>query len=56
MSITIDISTALIQEAREYVTVKGITLERMFLDCLAAELKRQRESRAVMSKLDESAL
>ena len=53
MSITIDIPPSMVQEAREYATVQGTTLERMFLDCLAAELKRWREARAVMSKLDE---
>ena len=55
MSITIDLPPAMAQEARDYVTVQGTTLERMFLDYLAAELKRRRETDEVMSKLDELA-
>ena len=53
MSITIDLPPAMAQEAREYVTVQGTTLERMFLDYLGRELKKRREAEAVMSKLDE---
>ena len=53
MSITIDLPPAMAQEAREYVTVQGTTLERMFLDYLGKELKKRREAEAVMSKLDE---
>jgi len=53
MSITIDLPPAMALEARDYVTVHGTTLERMFLDYLAAELKRRREANEVMSKLDE---
>ena len=52
MSITIDRPPALAQEAREYVTVRGTTLERMFLDYLAAELKRRRDLDAVLSEFD----
>ena len=44
MSITIDLPPAMAQEAREYVTVHGTTLERMFLDYLAAELRRREVS------------
>ena len=55
MSITIDLPPAMAQEAREFVTVRGTTLERMFLDYLATELKRRREADAVMSRLDELA-
>ena len=52
MSITIDLPPAMAQEAREYVTVHGTTLERMFLDYLAAELKRRRDQDAAMSEFD----
>ena len=52
MSITIDLPPPLAQEAREYVTVRGTTLERMFLDYLAAELKRRRDLDAAMSEFD----
>ena len=55
MSITIDLPPAMAQEACEFVTVRGTTLERMFLDYLATELKRRREADAVMSRLDELA-
>ena len=53
MSITIDLPPAMEKEACDYVTVQGTTFERMFLDYLAAELKRRREANEVMSKLDE---
>lgn len=52
MSITIHLPPAMAQEAREYVTVHGTTLERMFLDYLAAELKRRRDLDAAMSEFD----
>ena len=37
MSIMIDLPPAMAQEAREYATVQGTTLERMLVDCLRAE-------------------
>ena len=52
MSIMIDLPPAMAQEAREYATVQGTTLERMLFDCLKAELERQREADALMAKLD----
>jgi len=52
MSIMIDLPPAMAQEAREYATVHGTTLERMLFDCLKAELERQREADALMAKLD----
>ena len=52
MSILIDLPPAMAQEAREYATIKGTTLERMLFDCLKAELERQREADALMAKLD----
>ena len=53
MSITIDIPPAMEKEACDYVTVQGTTFERMFLDYLATQLKRQREANEVMSEFDE---
>lgn len=53
MSIMIDLPPAMAKEAQEYVTVRGTTLERMFLDYLKTELKRRHEANAVMSRLDE---
>ena len=52
MSIMIDLPPAVAQEAQEYVTVRGTTLEQLFLDYLKTELKRRHEVDAVMSKLD----
>ena len=52
MSIMIDLPPAMAKEAQEYVTVRGTTLERMFLDHLKAELKRRREVESVMSEFD----
>ena len=45
MSIMIDIPPAMAQEAREYATVQGTTLERMLLDCIAAEISRRRAAK-----------
>ena len=53
MSITIDLPPAMEQEAREYAAAHGTTLERMFLAFLENELKKWREAKAAMSKLDE---
>jgi hypothetical protein len=52
MSIMIDLPPAMAQEAQEYVTVRGTTLERLFLDYLKAELKRRRELDSAMSEFD----
>ena len=42
MSIMVDLPPAMAQEAREYATVQGTTLERMLFDCLKSELERRR--------------
>ena len=42
MSIVVDLPPAMAQEAREYATVQGTTLERMLFDYLKAELARRR--------------
>lgn len=42
MSIMVDLPPAMAQEAREYATLHGTTLERMVFDCLRAELERSR--------------
>ena len=52
MSIMIDLPPAMAREAQEYVAIRGTTLERMFLDYLKAELKRQHETDAAMSEFD----
>ena len=55
MSITIDLPPAMAQEAQGYADLSGTEIGRMFLDCLADELKRRREASAVLSRLDELA-
>ena len=42
MSIMVDLPPAMAQEAREYATVQGTTLERMVFDYLKTELERRR--------------
>ena len=51
MCITLDIPPALEQEAKEYATVRGTTLERMLLDWLKQELAKRRESDEVYDYL-----
>ena len=51
MSITIDLPPAMTQEAQEYATLQGTTLERMLLDCLKAELERKRKADDVYAYL-----
>ena len=46
MSIMIDLPPAMAQEAQEYATVRGTTLERMLFDYLKRELDRIRVGRA----------
>jgi hypothetical protein len=48
----IDLPPAMAKEAQEYVTVRGTTLERLFLDYLKEELKRRREVESAMSEFD----
>ena len=50
MSIMIDLPPAMAQEAREYATVQGTTIESMLFDCIAAEIARRR---AAKKSLDE---
>ena len=42
MSIMIDLPPSMAQEAREYATVQGTTLEQMLVDCLKVEIERRR--------------
>ena len=39
------------QEAREYATVQGTTLERMLFECLKAELEKRRDASKVYAYL-----
>ena len=52
MSIMIDLPPSMAQEAREYATVRGTTLERMLFDYLKAELQKRHDADALMAKLD----
>ena len=56
MSIMIDLPPAMAQEAQEYATVRGTTLERMLFDCIKAELDRRRKADEVMAELDAMVL
>ena len=40
------------QEARDYATVRGTTLERMLFDYLKLELAKRRKVEEAMAKLD----
>ncbi|MBR2487669.1 MAG: hypothetical protein IKB52_00930 [Kiritimatiellae bacterium] len=51
MSIMIDLPPTMAQEAQEYATVQGTTLERMLLDYLKSELQRRRDADKVYSYL-----
>ena len=52
----IDLPPAMAQEAQEYATVRGTTLERMLFDCIRAELDRRRKAEEVMAELDAMVL
>ena len=52
MSIMIDLTPTMAQEARDYATVRGTTLERMLFDCLKAELDRRHRADKAMAELD----
>ena len=52
MSIMIDLPPAMAQEARDYATIRGTTLERMLFDCLKAELDRRHRADKAMAELD----
>lgn len=52
MSITIDLPPAMTQEAMEYATIQGTTLERMFIDYLRGELERRRSVDEAMAEFD----
>ena len=45
MSLTIDISPSLEKEALGFATMKGKTLEQMFLDYLQTEMQKSREAK-----------
>ena len=53
MSIMIDLPPAMAQEAQEYATVQGTTLEQMLFDCIARDIEKQREAKRVMAEFDE---
>ena len=53
MSILIDLPPAMAQEAQGYAELRGTTLEKMLLDCVAAELERSRRKRENATRLME---
>ena len=52
MSIMIDLPPAMAQEAQSYARLDGTSLEKLFLDSLAAELMRRREAANAISEFD----
>ena len=52
MSIMIDLPPTMAQEAQEYATVQGTTLERMLFNYLKAELERRHQAELVISEFD----
>ena len=50
MSVVIDVPPVLVQEAKGFATLNGMSVETMFLDCITAELARRRAAR---DSLDE---
>ena len=52
MSIMIDLPPAMAQEAQEYATIRGTTLEQMLFDCIKAELARRRQADFLVSEFD----
>lgn len=53
MSITIDLPPTMTQEALGYATLQGTSLEKLFIDLLATELKRKQQANARLSRLDD---
>ena len=51
MCVMLDMPPAMEQEAKDFATVQGITLERMLLDCLKRELARRKETEDVYDYL-----
>lgn len=52
MSIMVDIPPAMAQEAQGYVSLEEASLEKLFLDLFATELKRRRQAAALISEFD----
>lgn len=51
MGITVDMPPAMVQEAREYASMRGMTLEQMLFDFVKAELSMKGEADAVYGYL-----
>ena len=51
MAITIELPPQMEKDAKGYSLLEGSALERMFLDCLAAEIKRRQAAAASMERL-----
>ena len=52
MSIMIDIPPAMAEEAREYATVQGTTLEKMLVEYIRNELAKKASVDRAMEQLD----
>ena len=53
MSITVDLPPAMAQEAQSYATIEGTSVEKLFLECIAAEMRRRRRMAASVSEFDD---
>ena len=52
MSIMIELPPIIAQEAQEYATVQGTTIERMLFDCLKAELEKRKQNEKAKQLMD----
>jgi len=52
MAITIDLPPSMAQEAEGYATLEGTTIEQLFIESLAAELRRKREAKKLLLEFD----
>ena len=52
MCVMLDMPPAMEQEAKDFATVQGTTLERMLLDYIEQDLARRRKAKETISKLE----
>ena len=52
MSIMLDLSPTMVQEARNYAKMKSETLEQLLVQCIEKEFAHRRKTAAAMAKLD----
>ena len=52
MGITVDMPPAMVQEAREYASMRGMTLEQMVFGLVSDQIERYRRADEMLSKID----